>query len=88
MHVPNEIKARYFERRKQDLEDCVRHLKNGEMNFLEKVGHKLKGNGITFGYPELSEIGGQLEKAAREESDVELKMALNKFSDWVENHLS
>lgn len=88
MDVPDEMMARYFERRKRDLEECVRHLQKGDLNFIEKVGHQLKGNGVTFGYPELSLIGTELERAARDRNDTEISTALNKFSDWVEVHLS
>lgn len=88
MNVPDEMMVRYFERRKRDLEECVHHLQKGDLNFIEKVGHQLKGNGVTFGYPELSEIGSELERAARDRNDHELTSALGKFSHWVEIHLS
>ena len=88
MHVPDEMKIRYFERRKRDLVACAEHLQKGDLHFLEKVGHQLKGNGVTFGYPELSDIGGQLEVAAQSGDHRVISKAMNKFSHWVEDHLS
>ena len=88
MHVPDEMMARYFERRKRDLTECIEHLKKGDLRFLEKVGHQLKGNGVTFGYPELSDIGGELEVAAQSGDHSVISKAMNKFSHWVDLHLS
>lgn len=88
MQVPDEIMNRYFERRKRDLDECIEHLKSGDLRFIEKVGHQLKGNGVTFGYPELSEIGGELEEAAQSGDKKVISHVVGKFSDWVEVHLN
>ena len=88
MQVPDEMMNRYFERRKRDLVQCIEHLRNGDLNFIEKVGHQLKGNGVTFGYPELSAIGGELEVAAQTGDHRIISKAMNKFSEWVDVHLS
>ncbi len=88
MQVPDEMMIRYFERRKRDLMECVEHLKKGDIHFIEKVGHQLKGNGVTFGYPELSKIGGELEVAAQSGDHQVISKAMNKFSQWVDGHLN
>jgi HPt (histidine-containing phosphotransfer) domain-containing protein len=88
MFVPDDMKLRYFERRKHDLDECVRHLQSGDFTFIEKVGHQLKGNGVTFGFPELADIGTELEKAAREGDLGFVSNAVGKFSEWVNEHLS
>lgn len=88
MLVPDEMLNRYFERRKRDLEECVRHLREGKMNFIEKVGHQLKGNAVTFGYPELSTIGKELEIAAQEGKSEQVAVAIDKFRVWIDVHIS
>lgn len=88
MQVPDEMMIRYYERRKRDLIECVEHLRSGDLNFIEKVGHQLKGNGVTFGFPELSVIGGELEVAAQSGDHRVISKAMNKFSHWVDVHLS
>jgi HPt (histidine-containing phosphotransfer) domain-containing protein len=88
MFVPDEMLNRYFERRRRDLEECVHHLKTGNLHFIEKVGHQLKGNGVTFGYPELSVIGKELEAAAQSGHENHISEAMEKLSDWVSDHLS
>ncbi len=86
MEVPTDIMAKYIERRKQDFKDCLSSFEQHEYGELEKVGHQLKGNGATFGHPELTTIGTKLELAAREQDNETLKVALKEFSDWVNNH--
>jgi HPt (histidine-containing phosphotransfer) domain-containing protein len=83
MEVPNEIMNRYLDRRKRDLEKCLSSLSRHEYQEIEKVGHQLKGNGSTFGHPELSVIGKKLELAAQAHDLDSLEKALKEFSGWV-----
>lgn len=50
---------------------------------LEEVGHKLKGNGSTFGFEDLSLIGGDLQRAAELKDEDRIKEVLRGFSYWV-----
>jgi HPt (histidine-containing phosphotransfer) domain-containing protein len=83
MEVPNEIMLKYIERRKRDLEDCMTSLASHQYEDIERVGHQLKGNGATFGHPELSQIGKKLEQAAQVQDIETLQTALKEFSQWV-----
>lgn len=83
MEVPNEIMVKYIERRKRDLEDCLSGLARNQFEDIERVGHQLKGNGATFGHPELSSIGKKLEQAAQVQDLETLQTALKEFSHWV-----
>lgn len=88
MEVPQEIRFRYMERRKKDLETCLLCLEEKNFTELEKVGHQLKGNGITFGYADLSAIGTYMEQAARHKNLPEIEKALEHFSTWVNHHIN
>lgn len=83
MEVPNDIMAKYIERRKQDLEACLASFERHQYEEIEKVGHQLKGNGTTFGHPELSSIGKKLEDAAHVQDLEVLVSSLKEFSLWV-----
>ena len=87
MEVPNDLRVRYLERRKIELEKCFSCLREKRFKELEKVGHQLKGNGETFGYKELSLIGSQIEKAAFQENVGHLKLVLSDFSRWLGTRL-
>lgn len=88
MNVPQDLLFRYMERRKKDLELCLANLE--ELNFteIEKVGHQLKGNGLTFGHADLSSIGSHLEVAAAAGNIMELERAIKDFSHWVNQNIN
>jgi hypothetical protein len=88
MEVPGDILFRYLERRKRDLEMCLLSLESKNYSELEKVGHQLKGNGLTFGHPDLSSIGSHMEVAAASHNESELEKALKDFSSWVSHHIN
>jgi HPt (histidine-containing phosphotransfer) domain-containing protein len=88
MEVPTDILFRYMGRRKKDLEICLLSLKDENFTELEKVGHQLKGNGITFGYADLSMIGTNMELAAKDMNVPEIEKALEEFSSWVTTHIN
>ncbi|MFN7727568.1 MAG: hypothetical protein ACK5P7_00230 [Bdellovibrio sp.] len=43
----------------------------------------MKGNGSTFGFPELSELGESLEIGARQKDDQLIKAKLDEFKIWL-----
>lgn len=88
MEVPVDIQNRYMERRKKDLETCLYNLEHENYSELEKVGHQLKGNGLTFGHPDLSSIGSHLEIAAAAQNQKEIELALKDLSLWVNQHIN
>lgn len=88
MDVPADILFRYLERRKKDLEICLASLEDQNFTELEKVGHQLKGNGITFGFADLSIIGNDMELAAKRMNRPEIEKALEAFSGWVNHHIN
>lgn len=88
MQIPHDIYVRYIERRKMDLENCLMNFEGENFTELERVGHKLKGNGKTFGHEEITDIGATMERAAQEKDVFEMRQALEKLSDWVDGHLN
>ncbi len=59
-----------------------------ELYQIEKVGHQLKGNGLTFGHADLSSIGSHLEIAAAAGNIIELERAIKDFSHWVNQNIN
>lgn len=56
----------FFSARQADYLKMVSALVTHEFGEIDRLGHRLKGSGGSFGFPELSTIGGLLEVAARE----------------------
>lgn len=86
MHIdiPHEAVVKYMQRRKTDIENCRAALKSGNLSVLESVGHQLKGNGITFGFPEISSIGEALETAAKQHNAEAASQQLDALANVVE----
>ena len=83
--IPDDLKKKYIERRKGDLQDCYNYLKSKNFAGLEKVGHRLKGNGGTFGYPLITKIGDKIEKASAKEDVSHVQEALSELASWIKN---
>ena len=43
-------------------------LARGDFDAIRSLGHNMKGTGSSFGLPQISEIGGELERAAKEQN--------------------
>jgi HPt (histidine-containing phosphotransfer) domain-containing protein len=63
--VPEEFRIAYIHRRKADFIECLKALESCDFDFLEKIGHQVRGNAQSFGFDELSPVGTNLEKAAK-----------------------
>lgn len=81
--IPDDARALYLKRRVDDLHRCTSALQASDFATLETIGHRLKGNGVTFGYPELSVIGAEIEAWALNKKGEELSTTLKRLSDWV-----
>lgn len=86
IEIPHEAVVKYMERRKTDVENCRMALQSGNLSVLETVGHQLKGNGITFGFPEISTIGEALETAAKERNTQAASEQVDALASIVEKN--
>jgi len=52
--ITPEQKIRYLARRREDLLSLKLFIESSDYSSIETIGHKLKGNGATFGFVEIS----------------------------------
>lgn len=83
-NVPYEMKVVYIQRRKADIEECLKAIDAENFSFLEKIGHQVKGNAQSFGFDELSPLGIALEIAAKTKDLPKAKSIVLQFSKTVE----
>ena len=81
--IPEEVRAKYFERRKTDVQKCNEAIASLDFKFLQKVGHDLKGNALTFGFEPLAAIGENLEAAAIEKNIEIVKENVTKMKNYL-----
>ncbi|MGE0762426.1 MAG: Hpt domain-containing protein [Bdellovibrionales bacterium] len=77
---------KYLERRRADYLACQIALRHQNFAFLARVGHTIKGNGDTFGFPELSTLGKELESAAARGDFSHITLLVGKLGDWLNCH--
>ena len=88
MEVPSSVVHRYLTRRQAEVEKCLLAFKAEDFEPALKLGHQLKGNGVTFGFPELSRMGSVLEQAAVENNKAKMETSMLEISTWINHQLS
>ncbi|MGZ3789802.1 MAG: Hpt domain-containing protein [Bacteriovorax sp.] len=87
MQIPIEHKLKYLHRRVGEIAELNDCLVSGNFEAAMMIGHRLKGNGETFGFPSISSIGMSLEQAAQERDKEKLKEFIEKLSANVNEKL-
>lgn len=88
MFILNEHKIKYLNRRLTEIDELNSGLATGEFCIAATIGHRLKGNGETFGFPEISTLGMKLEKAAVSEDKEIVREAVDELKKIVNQKLS
>jgi len=96
MIIPISSKLKYLNHRVEELEQIKKFclLNSNEMDTMElfssikMIGHKLKGNGSTFGYPALSYLGGEIEEAAKSFDIKKLKELSIHYDELIRNYFT
>ena len=79
MHISIDQKKKYLNRRIEEIETLKRCIQISDFDLAGNIGHKLKGNGVTFGFPEISVIGNRIEQAASERNQLSLVKSIEEF---------
>lgn len=83
MNLPAEMKKKYIDRRAKDAVELGQALAAKNAEPFQRVGHQLKGNAVTFGYPELSDLGKEMEEAAIRGDFACLQAQLTALEVWL-----
>ncbi|RZA09706.1 MAG: Hpt domain-containing protein [Proteobacteria bacterium] len=84
MVIPEEMRKKYLERRRRDIEELSTASEAADTGPFIRVGHQLKGNALTFGYQELADVGARMEEAALAENWEEARACLSLLKSWWE----
>jgi HPt (histidine-containing phosphotransfer) domain-containing protein len=86
MQLPLEMRQAYLQRRKADLVALEEACSKMEAPFLQRIGHQLRGNALSYGFDELSVIGTQLETASKNNDFTEATQLVKKIKQYVETY--
>lgn len=81
--IPASAIATYVKRRADDHASCRDALARGDLGTIERLAHRMKGNGATFGFGELSELGARLEEAAAQGDRGKCEAELKRWEEWL-----
>jgi HPt (histidine-containing phosphotransfer) domain-containing protein len=77
--------TRYLERRGRDLVLIETALASCDFATIANLGHQWKGNAISFGFPELADLGKDLEMAAEASDKKHISDLMEKVRSFVES---
>jgi HPt (histidine-containing phosphotransfer) domain-containing protein len=74
----------FLTRKRADLLTLKGALENGDLAALGALGHKIKGEGGSFGFDAMSEIGAGLEAAGTKGDRESARQLIADLSDYLE----
>ncbi len=87
VHVDAELKEimpGFLDGLRDDVNSIRQALRNNDYMAIREMGHRLKGVGGTCGFDAVSEIGGEIEKAAKGMHPGEIREALEMFASYLD----
>ncbi len=84
LDISDEMRELYIQHRKKDLHRCLTALKMSDFSFLEKIGHQVKGNALSFGFDDLTSVAIELEGAAKAHDIQHLEKVLSEFDKAIQ----
>jgi CheY-like chemotaxis protein len=75
----------YLSKRGEEAKNLLKRLEEKKFEQISQAGHKLRGNGTTYGFPKLSALGAEIEKWAKEENVLQLEHTLRELVAFIES---
>ena len=74
----------YLEGRRRDILAISTALDNGDYERIRMLGHKMRGSGAGYGFPEITAIGQRLELAAESRDAKKTREHITELSEYLE----
>lgn len=79
-----ELVPEYLALRKQEVAKMMELLAASDFTRLRVLSHSLKGSGSSFGFPELTRMGAELERNADAADAVSFARGLARLKEYLE----
>lgn len=86
-NIPEELKdiiPAYLERRKEDTAQLNELMAKKDFEGIMRIAHKLKGNGSSFGFDHITELGDKMNQAAKSENTEEVRKIIQDFENEIQ----
>jgi HPt (histidine-containing phosphotransfer) domain-containing protein len=74
----------YLNNRKEDIEVMTKALSAGDFEKIRIIGHTMKGSGAGYGLEQITEIGKDIETAAKEKNADTIRESIDWLSSFLE----
>ena len=73
----------YLDGREADVLALQRALADNDLACIQDLAHKMKGTGSSYGFSEITEIGGRMETAAKVGNRGEVEASVSALRDYL-----
>lgn len=73
----------FLANRRRDLTTITACLKQGDLNTIRMLGHRMKGDGGGYGFDQISAIGDRLELAAIAQDPASIAVEVTHLTDFL-----
>ncbi len=73
----------FLENRNTDIETLRTELENSQYENLRSIGHSIKGVGGGYGFDLMSQIGAEIESAAKENNGDLIREKIEQLDDYL-----
>jgi HPt (histidine-containing phosphotransfer) domain-containing protein len=74
----------YLENRRQDMDSILSALERNDFEGIRSVGHKMKGSGGGYGFDGITEIGRDIEAAAKNAIKQDIREQTERLRDYLD----
>ena len=78
-----ELVPDYLATRRAEVPVLMGLLATGDYDGLVFLGHNMKGNGSSYGFPELTRIGREIESDAKRQDKIALAVNVAQLGDYL-----
>lgn len=78
-----QLRKDYIESMKKEVEELDKKISPKEFEAFKFFGHNVKGNGVAYGFPEISKFGAKIEDAAVSQDYPTLVTVFNEFKEYL-----
>jgi len=81
----SELIPGFLARKREDVSSLRRALESGELDAIARLAHRIKGEGGSYGFHAISEIGLQMERATKAGDVHGIQRSIKALSEYLEN---
>ena len=78
------IIPQFLENRKNDIHKISNYLEENNYEEIEVIGHSMKGSGGGYGFEEITEIGKEIENAAKAKNSKKIMKEVDNLKLYLE----